>query len=145
MTDDEIWAVVAFVKERLPYLSPGEFRTMVAKFPPAKSEDTRPVELSLSSRRGSAPAGRRAIDQYGCATCHVIPGITGATRPVGPPLTGIASRSYIAGVLENSPDNMARWIMRPQHVRPITAMPDVRVREEDARDIAAYLETLRSD
>jgi cytochrome c1 len=48
-------------------------------------------------------------------------------------------------VLQNTPDNMARWIMRPQHVRPITAMPDVRVREEDARDIAAYLETLRSD
>jgi len=110
---------------------------------PAQDEDTRTFEISGAD--GDARAGRRAIDQYACATCHVIPGITGATRHAGPPLTGIASRTYLAGVLPNTPHNLVRWIMRPQHTRPITAMPDVRVREKDARDIAAYLETLRSD
>jgi cytochrome c1 len=143
MSDDEIWEVVAFVKQKLPLLSPREFQSMVASVPPAR-DDARLVVPTVSGN-GSAKAGRRAIDQYGCATCHVIPGITGATRQVGPPLTDIASRSYIGGVLQNTPENMVRWLMHPQHVRPGTAMPDVRVRTEDARDIAAYLQTLKED
>ena len=145
MSDDEIWEVVAFVKQRLPYLSPREFQTMVTNTPPASRDDTGPLELTLAATAGDAQAGRRAIDQYGCATCHVVPGVTGATRQVGPPLTDIGSRSYIAGVLQNTRPNMVRWLMAPQHIRPITAMPDLRVREKDARDIAAYLETLRSN
>jgi len=143
MNDAEIWEVVAFVKHRLPYLSPREFQAMVADAPPPP-ESAPSAAGPLVARAGAAIAGRRAIDQYGCATCHVIPGITGATRQVGPPLTDIASRSYVAGVLENTPDNMVRWLMRPQHVRPGTAMPDVNVRAEDAQDIAAYLYTLRA-
>ena len=145
MSDDEIWQVVAFVKERLPRLSPREFMAMAASASASSNGDTRGDQPRAIGQAGGAIAGRRAIDQYGCATCHVIPGITGATRQVGPPLTGIGGRSYIGGVLENTRENMVRWIMSPQHARPGTAMPDLRVREEDARDIAAYLETLQKD
>jgi mono/diheme cytochrome c family protein len=140
MSDDEIWQVVAFLKRRLPYLSAPEFRTMLNNAAPARGDDYRAVEESAVADK---EAGRRAIDQYACATCHVIPGITGATRQVGPPLRGVASRTYIAGVLENTPRNMVRWIMQPQHIRPNTLMPGLRVREQDARDIAAYSRPLR--
>jgi hypothetical protein len=34
MSDAEIWEVVAFVKHRLPYLSPPSFQAMVADAPP---------------------------------------------------------------------------------------------------------------
>jgi hypothetical protein len=61
---------------------------------------------------------------------------------VGPPLTSFANRSYIAGQLVNSPDNLIRWIMDPQGVEPGTAMPDLGVIPEVARDMAAYLYTL---
>ena len=84
------------------------------------------------------------MDQYACATCHVIPGITGATRQVGPPLKGMATRSYIAGVLENTGDNMVRWLMFPTRISPPTAMPDLGVTEQDARDMAAYIATLKA-
>jgi cytochrome c2 len=92
---------------------------------------------------GDADRGRELIRSYGCGTCHSIPGVTGATGLVGPPLGGIASRSYIGGVLPNSPDNMLRWLHDPRAVDPLTAMPNVGVTSSDARHIAAYLYTLR--
>jgi len=80
---------------------------------------------------------------YGCGACHVIPGVTGATGMVGPPLDGWSRRVYIAGNLANTPENLVRWIRYPQAVEPGTAMPDLGVNEADARDIAAYLYSLR--
>lgn len=90
-----------------------------------------------------ADRGRNAIRKYGCGSCHNIPGVGGATGMVGPPLGQIAQRIYIAGVLPNEPDNMIRWIENPQAVDPKTAMPYMGVTPRDARDIAAYLYTLR--
>ena len=143
MSDEEIWQVVAFVKERLPYVTPEQYREMAARLSPVPAKP-RAETSAGETAQGDARAGRRAMDQYACATCHVIPGITGATKQVGPPLEGMASRSYIAGVLENSTGNMVRWLMWPQRVSPITAMPDLEVTEQDARDMAAYLATLKA-
>jgi cytochrome c2 len=92
---------------------------------------------------GDAGRGRELIRGYGCGTCHTIPGVAGANGLVGPPLGGIASRSYIGGVLPNAPDNMLRWLHDPRAVDPLTAMPNVGVTSADARHIAAYLYTLR--
>lgn len=90
-----------------------------------------------------AGRGRAAIRRYGCGSCHSIPGVTGAAGLVGPPLGQVASRVYIAGVLSNEPDNMIRWIQNPPSVDDKTAMPNMGVTARDARDIAAYLYTLR--
>lgn len=93
---------------------------------------------------GGEPArGARAITLYGCGSCHEIPGINGANGQVGPSLRHIAGRTYLAGQLQNTPENMIRWIRQPQSVESGTAMPDLHVNERDARDIAAYLYTLR--
>ena len=92
---------------------------------------------------GDPQRGKVAIRQYGCATCHTIPGVEGAQGLVGPPLDRIGSRVYLAGQLENTPANMMRWIRDPQGIEPGTAMPNLRVSEQDGRDIAAYLYTLQ--
>ncbi|HET9226439.1 MAG TPA: c-type cytochrome [Thermoanaerobaculia bacterium] len=92
---------------------------------------------------GDPDLGKAAIRRYGCQTCHTIPGVEGATGIVGPPLDRIGSRAYLAGQLENTPENLMRWIRDPQSIAPGTAMPDMRVTEKDGRDIAAYLYTLR--
>jgi cytochrome c2 len=93
---------------------------------------------------GGDPArGPDLMRKYGCQSCHTIPGVIGADGLVGPPLAGIASRSYIGGVLPNAPDNMLRWIQDPKKVDSLTAMPNVGVTPSDARHIAAYLYTLR--
>ena len=93
---------------------------------------------------GGDPArGPALMRKYGCQTCHTIPGVVGANGLVGPPLAGVASRSYIGGVLPNAPDNMLRWIRDPKAVDPLTAMPNTGVTPSDARHITAYLYTLR--
>jgi cytochrome c2 len=91
---------------------------------------------------GDAEAGKVAMRHYGCVGCHVIPGVRDAVGLVGPPLTKMGRRSYIAGELANTPENLVRWIMDPQGVEPGTAMPDLGVSRDDARNIAAYLERL---
>ena len=92
---------------------------------------------------GNPHRGAAAISRYGCGTCHTIAGISGATGLAGPPLTGIASRIYIAGVLQNTPPNMMRWIRNPKAVDEKTVMPNLGVSPEDAADISAYLYTLK--
>jgi cytochrome c len=92
---------------------------------------------------GNPQKGRELIGRYGCDACHTIPGVPGARGRVGPPLAGIASRMYVAGVLQNTPPNLQRWIKDPQLVDSATAMPNLRVTDAHARDIAAYLYTLR--
>ena len=92
---------------------------------------------------GDAQRGAAAIAKYGCGSCHIIPGISGAHGLAGPPLSGIASRTYIAGVLQNTPDNMMRWLENPPAVDEHTVMPNLGVTHQDAIDIAGYLYTLR--
>jgi putative membrane protein len=101
------------------------------------------AQWAASMTGGTPSRGRETIRSYGCQSCHTIPGVTGAKSLVGPPLGGIASRSYIAGVMSNTPQHMIEWLRNPPGIDSKTAMPDMNVTERDARDIAAYLYTLR--
>jgi len=92
---------------------------------------------------GSIDRGRQSIAAFGCGSCHTISGVPNASGEVGPPLDGVARRSIIAGQLANTPDNMMRWIEDPQAVEPNTAMPNLHVTPQAARDIVAYLYSLR--
>ncbi len=91
---------------------------------------------------GDAQRGLVAIQEYGCPTCHTIPGVPGANGMVGPPLIDWSERQYIAGLMPNMPDNLIQWIMDPQQFEPGTIMPNMGVSEQDARDISAYLYTI---
>jgi mono/diheme cytochrome c family protein len=135
LAEDELWDVVALVMA-LPGISPMEYkrRAGAALAPQRRLEPAGP---------GDAQRGKVAIQQYACPTCHEIPGIVGANKPVGPPLDGWSKRGMIAGILPNNPGNLERWLREPQVVSPESAMPDLGVTERDARDIAAYLSTLR--
>ena len=87
--------------------------------------------------------GAQLIAQHGCGSCHVIPGIGNATGKVGPPLNQIGGQAVIGGMLPNTEDNLIKWIRTPQSVVPGNAMPNTELSDHDARDIAAYLYTLR--
>lgn len=88
---------------------------------------------------GDPARGEQLIQTYGCGSCHTVGGVRGADGLVGPPLTDIGRRSYLAGELPNSGPNMQLWIRDPQGVEPGTAMPDLGVTAQDARDLAAFL------
>jgi cytochrome c len=101
------------------------------------TSDVRVVE------NGDAERGRVAIETYGCGTCHMIPGIRAANGMVGPPLMHWAQRRIIAGEVPNDPERLITWITVPQSIEPGTAMPNMGVTDGQARDMAAYLYTLR--
>ena len=95
------------------------------------------------TRGGSPTRGQELIRSYGCGACHTIPHVAGARSTVGSDLGGIAGRAYIAGVLPNTPENMMRWLMNPPAIDDKTAMPNLHIGAVEARDMAAYLYTLR--
>jgi cytochrome c len=102
---------------------------------------TRLREHAAAAVNGDPRRGEAMFIQYGCGSCHSVKNVRTATGMVGPPLDGIALRVIIGGHLANNPPNMEKWIRDPQHVSPGTAMPDLAVGEEDARDITAFLYT----
>jgi len=92
---------------------------------------------------GDARAGELALPRYGCGACHRTSGVPGMDGRVGPALDGVARRAVIAGKFPNDPDHMMQWVRAPQHLAPGTAMPEQPMPDRDARDIAAWLYTLR--
>jgi cytochrome c1 len=55
----------------------------------------------------------------------------------------LGARVYLGGRLTNTPGNLIRWIEDPRAVDPQTAMPTTGISKREARDMAAYLLTLR--
>ena len=96
--------------------------------------------LADPAPRVSAP---ELMVHYGCPTCHVVPGVPGAVGKVGPSLRDLSHRSYLAGTIENTPQNLVSWIQHPQRFHPGTAMPEMGVTATDANEIASFLEASR--
>jgi len=103
----------------------------------------RALEAYPTATGGDAHRGKTAIERYRCGACHEIPGIRGAVGLVGPSLAQFGRRSFIGGEAANTPANLIKWIMSPQSIEPATAMPALGLDEQQARDTAAYLYTLR--
>lgn len=130
LSEESLWSVVAFL-ELLPRLDAAAYHDYV-----------RAAGRGCAAR-GSLPAREEGADvllrQYGCHSCHRIEGVVGPRVDTGPALAGWARRAYIAGVLPNTKDNLARWIMDPRAVSPQTTMPDLDVPPEHARAMAEFL------
>lgn len=103
----------------------------------------RALSTAPPSTGGNAQRGAELISDYGCGHCHTIPGIRAADGVVGPPLFFFSRRVYIAGEVPNTPENLVRWVRNPPSIEPGTAMPVLGLDEQQARDVAAYLYTLR--
>lgn len=92
---------------------------------------------------GDPAKGRAVIASVGCGACHEIPGVPGAAGIVGPSLDAFARRPLIAGVHVNEPQVLVSWVRDAPQLSPETAMPAMPITEQEARDVAAYLYTLR--
>jgi cytochrome c len=100
----------------------------------------RPHQVVPGADASAAPA---ALRDYGCNECHMIPGIRGANGLVGPPLTAFSRRNFIAGRVPNTPEALIAFLLNPQAIKPGSAMPMTGIGDQAARDVAAYLMTLR--
>ena len=98
---------------------------------------------AASTGLGDVDRGAFVIGQQQCGSCHIIPRIAGADGMSGPPLRGFARRSVIAGVIANTPSGLVAWLRAPQAASPGNVMPDMGLSEQQARDVAAFLDTLQ--
>jgi mono/diheme cytochrome c family protein len=135
LTNESLWSVIAFL-EVLPDLDVDGYRALMATADDGSCEP-----------RATLPARVEGPDvllrQYACHSCHRIEGVVGPRVDAAPPLVGWSKRAYIAGVLPNTEENLARWIMDPRAISPKTLMPDLGVPPEHARTMAGFLLTPR--
>jgi cytochrome c2 len=110
--------------------------TIVLLTAACKREEPTPVA-------GDPAHGKQLVAQYGCTSCHIIPGIDGPRGEVGPSLEHVAVRQVLAGMLPNNPQNMIQYLQNPQLVGAQNVMPNLGVKPDEARDIAAFLYTLK--
>ena len=93
---------------------------------------------------GDAARGKQLVAQYACNVCHVVPGTQGPQGSLGPSLAGVASRPSISnGTVENTPDHLRQFLQSPASLNPQSSMPPIGMPDADARDLAAFLLTLR--
>lgn len=94
-----------------------------------------------------SPAAQRGAQLFmtnTCVNCHAIGG-TAATARVGPDLTHFGSRTTIgAGIVDNTPDNLMRWLREVQSIKPGVLMPNyTALSDEEIAALAAYLQELK--
>lgn len=87
--------------------------------------------------------GRRLVERMACAACHEIPGVPWPKGRVGGALDGVGARPLIAGRFPNQPETLARWVRNAPSLDPSTGMPPIPLTQAEARDVTAYLYTLR--
>ena len=117
---------------------------------------TATASVATAQADPAVQAGAMVIQQRGCGTCHTIPGIPGAVGTFGPNLgpndgtPPVSGRNMIAtypngAVPNNSPDDLATWIIDPQSAKPGTAMPTLGLSADEAAAAAAYLYAIQPD
>jgi cytochrome c oxidase subunit 2 len=111
----------------------------------AKSENEfsewvkRQAETPPEPTSGIPAEGARLFRDRSCADCHATSAIS-ANLGKGPPLAHLSSRRRLGGRLDNTPENLARWIANPQSTKPGNRMPDQHLSAGDLRSLVGYLE-----
>ena len=159
LDDKDIWALAAFMLQ-LPAMSTADYARLSQEQPqddcsqtmhdraaqPAATARVLRVEVvdrPLADNAAMRRLGRIALQRHACHGCHVIPGMVGSPRHIGPSLAGYGLRTTIKGHLPNTTENLLAWIRDPQGIDPGSAMPTTRIGEADAHAIVAYLQGLR--
>ncbi|MCH7943176.1 MAG: cytochrome c [Proteobacteria bacterium] len=108
----------------------------------SSSKDEAGQSAQTGSSAGDIERGKALFRQQ-CVACHTVASIPEARAEVGPELTTIASQAQIAGMIENTPENLMRWIGAPEGVKPGTQMPNLGLKPEQVADLVAFLQTLK--
>lgn len=101
------------------------------------------VQHQQNAMNTNAGGGSQLFMSKTCGNCHRIAG-TPAKGNVGPDLTHIGSRqTLLAGLLQNTPQNLESWIKHPQQIKPGANMPDFLLDDTTAKEITTYLCSLK--
>jgi cytochrome c oxidase subunit II len=120
-------------------------RFIVIADEPSVYRDWVATQARPATQSGSdlAQAGQRIFFTQTCANCHCIAG-TAAHANAAPDLTHISTRMQLgAGVLDTSPQALARWLKNPQAIKPGCMMPNFSFTDQQVTELTAYLKGLR--
>lgn len=114
----------------------------------AESRDDFNAWAAAQRRPAAPPAAALARGQQiflanTCVSCHAVGGAA-AGGQVGPNLTHLGSRATIgAGIIENTPDNLTKWIANARSIKPGVRMPRYALSDADMQALVVYLESLK--
>jgi mono/diheme cytochrome c family protein len=80
---------------------------------------------------GDVEAGKKIVEEIGCLGCHQV---NGTGNVFGPELSRLATKV--------NADWLFAWVKNPQEYLPTTRMPNLRLDDEQAAHVTAYLMTL---
>ena len=88
--------------------------------------------------RGNAERGQALVESVGCLACHITEDqdrlAAGTRRTFGQPLQNIGNKTSYEWLFD--------WVRDPQHFSSETYMPDLRLTNREAADVATWLSTL---
>jgi len=91
-----------------------------------------------SPPKGNPQHGQEVVRSVGCLGCHILDeksrSEAGPRRTFGQPLQNIGSKTTYLWLYN--------WVRNPKHYNPDTFMPNLRLTDSDAADVATYLTTL---
>ena len=126
------------MEERMPnlFIAEDEIETLTDYFFKVLISD-RPL-CRQTSWDNSAEAIARGqglfSEKYGCQSCHIVGGNGGY---VGPPLDKTGDRLQTGWIY--------KWLLNPQKYKPETLEPRAGLSEAEAKDLTAYLMSLKSE
>jgi cytochrome c oxidase subunit 2 len=101
-----------------------------------------PRAMPDSLRGGALREGEQVFLSHACRGCHTVRGLSDG--PGGPDLTHFASRGTIAGgMLPRTDENVARWILHANEMKPGAGMPGFPVPPHQLEPLVAWLQSLR--
>jgi len=129
---------------RMPnfYLTPQEAEAITAYLVRIGQDSARNWDYKFKYPGGGNPTrGKELVENIGCLGCHaigenkIVRETRGLSYDVAPELTKIGSKV--------NPQWLYDWLKNPRHYLPNTKMPSLRLTDQEASDIVAYLMTLR--
>lgn len=118
-------------------------RIRVVAQPQAEYDDwVRQQQTAAVPAGAEAARGAEVFQGLTCVNCHAITGISSAQA--GPDLSHVGSRATLgAGIIENTPENLSRWIADPHDIKSGVQMPGYQLSDADLRALVAYLGSLK--
>lgn len=99
-------------------------------------------QTAATPAEAEAARGAEVFQSLTCVNCHAITGISSAQA--GPDLSHVGSRATLGtGIIENTPENLSRWIANPHDIKSGVQMPGYQLSEADLRALVAYLGSLK--
>ncbi|HEX5128311.1 MAG TPA: c-type cytochrome, partial [Usitatibacter sp.] len=133
-------------RTRMPnFMFTDQQATQIAAFLLAATKDSSAAWVSehpapdVPRDAAAVAEGKAVVDSVGCRACHALSpdekaGELGANKDIAPNLSGVAEKTDARW--------MYHWVKNPRGYSDIARMPSLRLSDDEARNVTAYLLTL---